>query len=144
MPDLPMADRPDVVLPPAPDEAEAALEEALDGPEAERRDAIGEVVADHPTYLLGWARLAGHGRDAIERYAFARVGYHRGLDAIRKHGWGGTGYVRWEHETNRGFLRCLVELRDAAREIGETEEVERIEEFLRQLDPDWSDDRARS
>lgn len=141
MPDLPMADRPEVVLPDAPAEAEAALTGALGQPEGDRRAAVGVVVADHPTYLLGWARLAEHGSDPIERYAFARVGYHRGLDAIRKHGWGGTGYVRWEHPTNRGFLLCLARLRDAAREIGETEEVERIDEFLTQLDPDWSDDR---
>lgn len=142
MPDLPMADRPDVVLPEAPPDADTALTGALSRTEGERRQALGEVVADHPTYLLGWARLAEHGRDPIERYAFARVGYHRGLDAIRKHGWGGNGYVRWEHTTNRGFLLCLARLRDAAREIGETDEVDRIDEFLRQLDPEWSDDRV--
>jgi hypothetical protein len=139
VPELPLADRPDVVLSPAPEDAERRLTEALEVPPGERRRAVGEVVADHPTYLLGWARLAEHGRDPIERYACARVGYHRGLDAIRRHGWGGNGYVRWEHETNRGFLRCLVGLRDAAREIGETDEVERIDEFLRQLDPDWDE-----
>ena len=143
MPDLPMADRPDVVLPAAPADAETALTGALGRPPEERREAIGAVVADHPTFLLGWARLAEHGRDAIERYAFARVGYHRGLDAIRRHGWGGKGYVRWEHLTNRGFLLCLARLRDAAEEIGETEEVERIAEFLTQLDPDWSDEVAQ-
>lgn len=143
MPDLPLADRPDVVLPPAPRETETALEAALARPEDERRDAVGAVVADHPTYLLGWARLSEHGRDPIERYAFARVGYHRGLDAIRRHGWGGNGTVRWEHETNRGFLSCLVRLRESAGEIGESDEVERIGEFLTQLDPDWSDDHGR-
>lgn len=142
MPDLPLADRPDVVLAGAPPEAEKSLTAALERPADERREAIGRVVADHPTFLLGWARLAQHGRDPIERYAFARVGYHRGLDAIRKHGWGGNGYVRWQHQTNRGFLRCLVGLRDAAREIGETDEVDRIDEFLHQLDPEWSDDRV--
>lgn len=144
MPDLPMADRPDVELPSAPADAEAALAAALEVPADQRREAVGAVVADHPTYLLGWARLAEHGRDAIERYAFARVGYHRGLDAIRRNGWGGSGYVRWEHPTNRGFLRCLVGLRDAAREIGETEEVDRIDEFLHQLDPQWSDENTRA
>ncbi|MDX1659993.1 MAG: DUF3151 family protein [Nitriliruptorales bacterium] len=140
MPDLPMADRPEVVLPPAPGDAEGALHAALDEPDDDRRAAVGSVVADHPTYLLGWARLSEHGRDPIERYAFARVGYHRGLDAIRKHGWGGNGYVRWEHQTNRGFLLCLARLRDAAAEIGEVDEVDRIDEFLTDLDPDWSDD----
>lgn len=140
MPDLPIADRPDVVLPPVPTEVEDALDRAVERPEPERREAVGAVVADHPTYLLGWARLSELGRDPIERYAFARVGYHRGLDAIRQHGWGGRGTVRWEHATNRGFLSCLVRLRDAAREIGEGDEVERIDEFLTKLDPDWSDD----
>ena len=139
MSELPRADRPEVVLPEPPDAAADALATATSGPQDTRRDAVGRVVADHPTFLLGWAELAGVGRDAIERYAFARVGYHRGLDALRKNGWGGNGYVRWRHETNRGFLRCLAALRDAAREIGETDEVDRIDEFLVQLDPDWDD-----
>ncbi len=139
MAELPRADRPEVVLPSPPDDVADALEAATDAPADRQRATIGQVVADHPTFLDGWAALAGHGRDPIERYAFARVGYHRGLDAIRKNGWGGNGYVRWRHETNRGFLRCLAALRDAAREIGETEEVARIDEFLTQLDPDWHD-----
>jgi hypothetical protein len=139
VPDLPMADRPEVVLPPADPTETEALEAATAVPEADRRTALGQAVAEHPLSLEGWARLSAHGVDAIERYAFARVGYHRGLDAIRRNGWGGNGYVRWRHDTNRGFLRCLARLRDAAAEIGETEEVERITSFLRDLDPDWDD-----
>ncbi|MDX1622024.1 MAG: DUF3151 family protein [Nitriliruptorales bacterium] len=139
MTDLPMADRPEVVLPAPPDDAARALEDALAADEADRRDTVGRVAAEWPTYLDAWARLSEHGRDPIERYAFARVGYHRGLDAIRKHGWGGNGYVRWQHETNRGFLRCLVRLRATAGEIDEQDEVRRIDEFLHTLDPDWDD-----
>ena len=37
-------------------------------------------------------------------YAYARVGYHRSLDLLRRNGWKGHGPVPWEHEPNRGFL----------------------------------------
>jgi len=63
----------------------------------------------------------------------------RGLDRLRQGGWRGSGYVRWSHPTNRGFLRALAGLARTAREIGETDEEERCELFLRQLDPDWPD-----
>lgn len=140
MADLPMADRPEVVLPEPEPELSRALEEALFSDD--ERTAVGALVAGDPTFITGWAHLSEVGRDAIERYAYARVGYHRGLDAIRRHGWGGNGYVRWQHPSNRGFLTCLVRLRDAAREIGEQEEVERLDQFLRDLDPDWDDGRV--
>lgn len=135
MRELPRADRADVVLPPADQDALERLAAVEPGDAA----AVAAVVADHPTFLEGWAMLALLGAGTIERYAYARVGYHRGLDAMRGAGWGGTGYVRWEHPTNRGFLRCLGALRDTAREIGESAEVERIDEFLRTLDPAWDD-----
>ena len=137
MPDLPMADRPEVVLPADDPQLVNALEEALFSDD--ERTAVGALVAGEPTFIAGWAHLSEVGRDPIERYAYARVGYHRGLDALRRHGWGGNGRVRWEHETNRGFLTCLVRLRDAAKEIGEQDEVERIDQFLHELDPDWDD-----
>ncbi len=75
--------------------------------------------------------------DPIERYAYARVGYHRGLDTLRAAGWRGSGYVRWRHEPNRGFLRSLHSLELAAAAIGETDEEQRCALFLRQLDPEW-------
>lgn len=137
MAELPMADRPEVVLPEVDAEVAAALEVACDADDP--RGAVAAVVAAHPDLVAGWAALAPFGRDAIERYACARVGYHRGLDLLRRHGWGGNGFVRWSHPTNRPFLRCLVRLRDAAREIGEQEEVDRIDQFLRDLDPDWDE-----
>ena len=77
------------------------------------------------------------GRDPVERYACHRVGYHRGLDQLRQSGWRGSGYVRWRHPSNRGFLRALDGLRAAAGEIGEADEERRCAEFLRQLDPAW-------
>ena len=141
--DLPMtgpaSGRTDVVLPDPPERAVAALRGALEHDGDERRRAIADVAAAHPTFLDAWARLAEVGRDPVERYAYARVGYHRGLDAMRRHGWGGTGFLRWAHPTNRGALRCLARLRDAAAEIGETAEVRRLDEFLHDLDPDWDD-----
>jgi hypothetical protein len=137
--ELPMADRHETTLPPPDAAAAEALERALALDPAEQRTAVGAVVADHPTFLAGWATLATLGADPIERYAYARVGYHRGLDALRAGGWGGRGFVRAATPTNRPFLACLVRLRDAAAEIGETAEVARIDGFLRELDPDWDD-----
>jgi hypothetical protein len=137
--DLPMADRHETVLPPAVDTAREALAHALAVDPDARLAAVGAVVADHPTFLEGWAQLATLGTAPIERYAYARVGYHRGLDALRAAGWGGRGLVRWSQPSNRPFLACLVRLRAAAAEIGETAEVERITGFLAELDPDWDD-----
>ena len=65
------------------------------------------------------------------------MGYHRGLDALRAAGWRGSGYVRWRHESNRGFLRSLHSLKLAAGSIGESDEEQRCDLFLRQLDPEW-------
>jgi len=108
--------------------------------EALRRTAssdLASVVAAHPTSSLAWAVLADvaniEGR-TIESYAFARVGYHRGLDALRKAGWHGHGPVPWTHEPNRGVLRALYALRRAAREIGENDEFERLTTFLDDAD----------
>jgi hypothetical protein len=128
---------PETVLPPPPAEAARGLAAALQRPEAERRAAVAEVVRAYPAFLDGWARLAGLAGDDIEAYAYARVGYHRGLDALRGAGWRGSGYVRWEHDANRGFLRSLDALRAAAAAIGEEAEAQRCAQFLRQLDPEW-------
>lgn len=73
----------------------------------------------------------------VQAYACFRIGYHRGLDALRKNGWRGIQLVRWSDESNRGFLRCLAGLRRLANRIGETEEEARCGEFLLQIDPDW-------
>ena len=123
---------PETVLPPDPDEAVRGLAAAGDD-----RAAVAAVVARFPRFLDGWAALGRLARDDVEAYACYRVGYHRGLDLLRQSGWRGSGYVRWRHETNRGFLRALDGLRDAARRIGEVEEEERCALFLVQLDPDW-------
>lgn len=128
---------PETVLPDVPDPWKTALGDALAQQEGARRDAVAEVAARFPKYLDAWAYLAGVAHDATEAYAYARVGYHRGLDTLRAAGWHGTGYVRWQHETNRGFLLSLEALRRTAGEIGEREEEERCALFLRQLDPSW-------
>ncbi len=105
------------------------------------------MAARWPTELDAWARLGylalgraaetGERTDQVAAYAFFRVGYHRGLDRLRQAGWRGSGYVRWQHAGNRGFLRALVGLGQAAGDIGETDEERRCAEFARQLDPDW-------
>ena len=128
---------PETVLPAGPPDAVAAVAGARSLSGDERRATVSGVVAGHPTLLEGWAALAESARDPVEAYAYARVGYHRGLDALRAAGWRGSGYVRWRHPTNRGFLRSLEALRAAAEAIGETPEAQRCALFLRQLDPEW-------
>ena len=129
---------PETVLPPESVEAAAALDAALAS--SSPRDAVTEVVAANPKMLDGWAALGELARDRMEAYAAYRVGYHRGLDRLRANGWRGSGYVRWEHPTNRGFLSALHGLATTARAIGELDEAERCDLFLRQLDPTWPPD----
>jgi hypothetical protein len=126
----------ETVLEPEPADALAALEAALATPEDRRRDAVAAVCARWPRFLDAWAQLGALGRDDVESYAYFRVGYHRGLDRLRQSGWRGSGYVRWQHETNRGFLRALDGLRRSAAAIGETDEAARCAEFLNQLAPE--------
>lgn len=100
--------------------------------------SLANVVAAHPTSSRAWALLADEAfakNEVLESYAYARVGYHRGLDALRKAGWRGQGPVPWAHEPNRGVLRALYALMRAAQVIGESDEVERLEAFLRDADP---------
>jgi Protein of unknown function (DUF3151) len=126
---------PSTVLPAADPLAEARLAEALAREPAVRRDAVAAVVAAFPRFVAAWAALGDSAGDTVERYAAYRVGYHRGLDALRANGWRGAGYVRWAEPTNVGFLRCLRGLQEMAAAIGETDEAERCEQFLLQLDP---------
>ncbi len=110
--------------------------------EAGQRLAAGEealdIVADLPASSLAWSVLAdeafAEGR-LVDSYAYSRVGYHRGLDALRAAGWRGAGPIPWSHEINRGFLRSLYALGRASAGIGEAEEAARIEDFLRASDP---------
>ena len=101
--------------------------------------AVAAVAVRWPRYLSAWAALAEVvGRepmgaaDVASAYAFARAGYHRGLDSLRAAGWRGSGYVRWSNPSNRGFLRSLDALRHMAGVIGETDEQERCALFLAQ------------
>jgi hypothetical protein len=111
--------------------------EVLDSLGNDELDAADAVIA-HPRSPLVWALLADEAFAAgkiLESYAFARVGYHRGLDALRKAGWKGHGPVPWSHEPNRGVLRALYALHRAADAIGEEDEVERLAAFLVDCDP---------
>ena len=103
----------------------------------ETEDAA-KVAAAHPTSSAAWARLAddAYARSAVvESYAYARTGYHRGLDALRRAGWKGYGPVPFAHAPNQGFLRALHALGRAAGAIGETAEADRITQFLDESDP---------
>ncbi|WP_024801755.1 DUF3151 domain-containing protein [Nocardia sp. BMG51109] len=132
-----------VLLPELPD-----VEDAL----ADNQDPV-QVAAAHPTASLAWAQLAEDaldrataagtdldgaspiGHDVIAAYAFARTGYHRGLDLLRRNGWKGFGPVPWSHEPNRGFLRAVGALARAARAIGESDEYARCLDLLEDCDP---------
>ena len=130
---------PEVVLPAEPTEVIATLLAAPRG--APGRASVAAVVARYPTSCLAWAAYGDRARDDLESYMAYRVGYHRGLDALRQNGWRGSGYVRWASESNRGFLRCLLGLAKTARLIGEAAEADRCHTFLLQLDPStaWDD-----
>ncbi len=97
------------------------------------------VAARFPKASLGWAVLAEQAAAAdhpVESYAYARTGYHRGLDALRRSGWKGHGPIPWSHEPNRGFLRALAALGQAAQAIDEKDEADRIRAFLADSDPE--------
>ena len=114
---------PPVYLPDSPDAA-AALSTAED-PAA--------VAARFPGCSGAWAALAERAiaaGDPVAGYAYARTGYHRGLDQLRRAGWKGHGPIPWEHEPNRGFLRSLHLLGVAAAAIGEQDEADRCRQFL--------------
>lgn len=129
---------PETILDDEPPESRRSLDSALSIADRDaRRAAVSDVIARWPRHLEAWARLGDLGRDRVESYAAYRVGYHRGLDRLRANGWRGSGYVRWAHSSNRGFLRALAGLQRAAEAIGETDEAERCATFLLQLDPDW-------
>ncbi|WP_341718378.1 DUF3151 domain-containing protein [Micromonospora sp. FIMYZ51] len=130
---------PPATLLPANEEADATLATA----EQDGRDAaLAEVAARFPTHSAAWAALAAKsfaGGQVVPAYAYARTGYHRGLDQLRRAGWKGHGPVPWSHEPNRGFLRCLYVLSRAADEIGEADEAARCAQFLRDCDPAAAD-----
>ena len=126
---------PETVIDPEPAEAIAALAEAESA--ADPIAAIGSVCTQWPTFLAAWASLGDAVAEPALKSAAYRTGYHRGLDKLRASGWRGSGYVRWQHETNRGFLRALAGLQATAAVIGESVEDERCAIFLRQLDPEW-------
>ncbi|MEV0386549.1 DUF3151 domain-containing protein [Nonomuraea sp. NPDC050643] len=119
-----LAGPPPTQLPDLP-EAREALEAGV---------KASDVAARFPAYPAAWAALAeeyfsqGH---AVTSYAFARTGYHRGLDQLRRSGWKGHGPIPWEHAPNQGFLRCLYALARAAQAIGEKDEAERCLQFLK-------------
>ena len=118
-----LGEPPATLLPPTP-EATKML--------AEGKPAV-EVAAAFPTFSLAWALLAElalEGDRFVEAYAYARTGYHRGLDALRRNGWKGHGPIPWSHEPNQGFLRCLAALGRAADAIGEEDEAQRCWTFL--------------
>ena len=128
---------PETMLDREPAGALAGLASAMELTGSARRDAVSAVVSAYPRFLDGWARLGQLARDDMEAYSAFRVGYHRGLDRLRANGWRGSGYVRWSHPENRGFLRALHGLSTTAGRIGETDEEERCAFFLKQCDPTW-------
>jgi Protein of unknown function (DUF3151) len=126
---------PPATLLPVDEAAEAAAASSAPGAEA-------EVAARYPSSSAAWARLAQRAfdqGDAVTAYAYARTGYHRGLDQLRRAGWRGAGPVPWSHRPNQGFLRSLHLLGKAADAIGEDDEAARCAQFLRDCDPSAAD-----
>jgi hypothetical protein len=120
---------PDPVLLPADTEAEDELSSG---------EHATAVAAAHPAASIAWAQLAEDALDedkVVTAYAYARTGYHRGLDKLRRNGWKGFGPVPYAHEPNRGFLRCVAALARAADAIGETDEYARCLDLLDDCDP---------
>lgn len=113
-----------------PDDHAAARERLTSG------DDPVDVAASAPASSLVWAVLAEGALTAdtaagnVEAYAYARTGYHRGLDALRRAGWRGQGPIPADHAPNQGFLRALLALSQAAHRIGEEDEAERCATFL--------------
>ncbi|WP_298182440.1 DUF3151 domain-containing protein [Saccharomonospora sp.] len=98
-----------------------------------------KVAAEYPDFSEAWAALAERALadgDNIAAYAYARTGYHRGLDQLRKAGWKGFGPVPWSHRPNQGFLRSVAALARAAQRIGETDEYERCTKLVAESDPE--------
>ena len=119
---------PETFLPENP-EAAAALAAASDP---------ADVAARFPSYCAAWAALAERAMadgQPVTAYAFARTGYHRGLDQLRRSGWKGHGPIPWEHQPNQGFLRALNMLGAAAAAIGEDDEAMRCQDFLADSSP---------
>jgi hypothetical protein len=120
---------PEPTLLPADDVVAAALDGGTDPT---------EVAAAHPAASAGWAALAERALaqgEPVAAYAYARTGYHRGLDQLRRNGWKGFGSVPWAHQPNHGFLRALAALAKAAEAIGEQDEAARCRQFLADSDP---------
>jgi Protein of unknown function (DUF3151) len=132
VPEIPLTESPSVAI----EEPPGSLE-LLGG--AATLEEIAAVAAQHPACLGAWASLGeralSDGRP-VDAYAYFRVGYHRGLDRIRRSGWRGTGRVPWSHEGNRGFLRAVRGLGQSAAALGEDDEAERCASFFDQLAPD--------
>jgi hypothetical protein len=125
-----------------PDDYPAARERLTSG------DDPVDVAAAAPASSLVWAVLAEGALAAdsaagnVEAYAYARTGYHRGLDALRRAGWRGQGPIPAGHVPNQGFLRALLVLSQAAHRIGEEDEAERCAKFL--VDSGTSADEVRT
>jgi len=130
---------PPTTLLPADEAADAELEAAEKSGSAQ---AFADAAGHHPTSSAAWAALAERALadgEVVAAYAYARTGYHRGLDQLRRNGWKGHGPVPWSHEPNRGFLRSLHLLGRAADGIGEHDEAARCAQFVRDCDPTAAD-----
>jgi hypothetical protein len=128
--------QPEPTLLPSEPEAEAAVDAADDFASAQA------VAGRFPASSAAWGRLAElsfDAKDPVAAYAYARTGYHRGLDQLRRNGWRGSGPVPWSHRPNQGFLRALWALGQAADAIGESDEAARCAQFLRDCDPAAAD-----
>ena len=127
---------PAVQLPPEDPAAVAALEQALQA--VDSGAALREVAGRWPGFVEVWARLAEQALRAgqtVEAYAFARTGYHRGLDLLRRSGWRGLGPIPWAHQPNQGVLRAIQALMQTSAALGDQPEADRCRQLLLDSDP---------
>ena len=128
---------PETRLPSEDQSFEQKMKDLRDNESDDKRSMLLSLASKNPESIAIWCVLGLSSTERMESYAYFRVAYHRGLDSLRKNGWRGSGFVRWDHESNRYFLFALNQLAVISREIGDYAEAERCSLFLRQLEPSW-------
>ena len=82
---------------------------------APSRSSAGARCRRWPGRVLAEAALDRG--DDVAGYAYARVGYHRGLDMLRRNGWKGAGPVPWNARAEPGIPPGAVRARPGGRAV---------------------------
>ena len=128
---------PETILPLEPVYLVDQIREAVRSPLSVTKPDLLITASGNPESIAVWCGLGLVSAELMESYAYFRLAYHRGLDSLRKNGWRGSGFVRWEHDGNRYFLTALNKLAEISLRIDDIVEADRCALFLRQLEPNW-------